>query len=202
MFRNTQSIQAITLHQKDGSLSRFLQQTPITGVSMKSRSNSLGRKIRSGLARSEVSLFSRHANHFQSLIEPVYLQRFFKAFDIDCVFDIGANAGQYARMLRKKVGFQGLIISFEPIPRLAEKLITESESDPLWEVHQLALSDRNGETDFNMMLDSQFSSLDFPATKLNPLFVSSNVIAERFLVPVRCLDRHSPSGLPSDVDIA
>jgi hypothetical protein len=45
-----------------------------------------------------------------ALIEPEFLRQFLTAFHIDCVFDVGANIGQYAEMLRN-IGYSGLIIS-------------------------------------------------------------------------------------------
>ena len=41
---------------------------------------------------------------------------------VDCVFDVGANNGQYAQILRKHADYQGRIISFEPIPSAADPL--------------------------------------------------------------------------------
>ena len=55
------------------------------------------------------------------LFEEQHLKRFFAHFDIDCVFDVGANVGQYATALRDRVGFRGQIISFEPNPATAAK---------------------------------------------------------------------------------
>ena len=45
------------------------------------------------------------------IFEEVHLQRFFEHYKIDCVFDVGANEGQYATMLRERVGYHGHIIS-------------------------------------------------------------------------------------------
>ncbi|MDH5548153.1 MAG: FkbM family methyltransferase [Gammaproteobacteria bacterium] len=91
-----------------------------------------------------------------------YLRRFFNTYDIDCVIDVGANYGQYAQMLRKKVGFKGLIVSIEPIPDAAARLRELSSSDPLWVVCEQALSSENGEQELNIMHVSQYSSLSRP----------------------------------------
>src|SRR5579864_5757197 len=73
------------------------------------------------------------------LPEQIHLRRFFNHFEVDCVFDVGANLGQYAQMLRTKVGFAGHIISFEPIPELVSELKQISSSDFRWHVEALAL---------------------------------------------------------------
>ncbi len=41
------------------------------------------------------------------------LRRLLRYLEVDCVFDVGANSGQYARQLRNLVEFSGTIISFE-----------------------------------------------------------------------------------------
>lgn len=87
------------------------------------------------------------------------LARAFEMFDVDCVFDVGANYGQYATMLRRDVGYRGRIVSFEPIPAAVEKLRELSKNDPNWHIEAIALSDRDGEQTFHVMDDSEMSSL-------------------------------------------
>ena len=73
-----------------------------------------------------------------SIFEEAHLQRFFEHYTVNCVFDVGANEGQYATMLRQKVGYQSDIISFEPIPAAAEILRQKSRKNPRWHVEQIA----------------------------------------------------------------
>lgn len=101
---------------------------------------------------------------FSSLHEIRHLKRLFAYLDIDCVFDVGANSGQYATMLRKRVGFAGLIISFEPNPELIEDILRQSATDDLWVVKNVALSNTDGQQAFNIMMEDQFSSLRAPST--------------------------------------
>jgi FkbM family methyltransferase len=60
--------------------------------------------------------------------------------DIDLVLDIGANLGEFAIGLRR-IGFTGHIVSFEPIPKLAEQLSKQSAHDRKWTVLQVALDE-------------------------------------------------------------
>ena len=44
-----------------------------------------------------------------------HLATLFQKLNIRCVLDVGANIGQYREFLRHQVGYDGLIISFEPV---------------------------------------------------------------------------------------
>jgi len=57
---------------------------------------------------------------------------------IDCVLDVGANRGQFATELRR-IGYEGLVISFEPIGSEFTALKARFAGDRLWQGHQLAL---------------------------------------------------------------
>jgi len=46
----------------------------------------------------------------------IFLRRLFDLYKIDLVIDVGANLGQYRDFIRKAVGFEGWIVSFEPDP--------------------------------------------------------------------------------------
>lgn len=94
-------------------------------------------------------------------MEPAQIDRFFRHFAIDCVFDVGANEGQYATGLRS-LGYTGLILSFEPHPEMADLLRRASSKDPNWEVFEVALDSQVRSMEFNIMAASQFSSLREP----------------------------------------
>lgn len=112
------------------------------------------------------------------LFEHRFLQRFLHDFQVDVVFDVGANIGQYGTMLRRRVGFTGHIISFEPTPRIAEQLQRAAAADPKWHVEQLALSDVAGSARFNVMKGHQFSSLLAPSTREVAFLADQNAVEE------------------------
>lgn len=123
-----------------------------------------------------------------ALWEQQQLRKLFNYLEVDCVFDIGANEGQYAEMLRRKVGYQGLIISFEPIPRAAEIIRQKSIRDPKWVLVQGAVSDMDGEQQFNIMNDSQFSSLSKPRHDEVGIFANMNKIQQSITVQTELLE--------------
>jgi FkbM family methyltransferase len=120
--------------------------------------------------------------------EQVQLRKVIDHFSIDCIFDVGANEGQYAQMLRDKVNYKGIIISFEPIPSAADKIRKLSKNDPLWLVDECALSDTVGTQEFNIMSSSQFSSLRTPSHDGTELFKNHNRIERKVTVKTKTLD--------------
>lgn len=108
--------------------------------------------------------------------EIMALRRFLTAFEVDCLFDVGANKGQYALTLRRAVGFTGTILSFEPNPDIFSIVRARAASDPNWHVFNIALSDFDGTANFNIMAADQFSSLEKPADGQDPIFTTRNII--------------------------
>jgi FkbM family methyltransferase len=68
---------------------------------------------------------------------------------INCVLDVGANQGQFARRLRQ-LGFTGRIASFEPVSHALADLRLAAESDPAWFVHPYALGEDDGTAEMNV----------------------------------------------------
>jgi hypothetical protein len=75
------------------------------------------------------------------------------------VLGVVANAGQYAQMLRKRAGYEGTIISHEPIPELAALLRMGAKSNLAWFVEELAPGVAESTATFNVSASDQFSSL-------------------------------------------
>jgi FkbM family methyltransferase len=124
--------------------------------------------------------------------EIVALRRFIAHFGVDCVIDVGANAGQYATMLRKHVGFHGTILSFEPNPRVFARLEKAARRDAHWHTYNLALSDTDGQVEFNIMAADQFSSIQRPGANLEPIFASRNKVTRTVRVPAARLETLLP----------
>lgn len=120
--------------------------------------------------------------------EVLQLRRFVAAFDIDCIIDVGANAGQHAKMLRRDVGFSGTILSFEPNPLVFPALEKNSARDPRWHAFNVALSNIDGTAQFNVMAADQFSSLEVPAEVMDPIFHERNRVNKTVDVQCRRLD--------------
>lgn len=74
----------------------------------------------------------------ERLHELVALRKLLLQLQIDCVLDVGANRGQFAGELRQ-IGFQGFIISFEPVADEFGALKTRFQDDPRWRGYRFAL---------------------------------------------------------------
>lgn len=112
-------------------------------------------------------------------------------FDIDTIFDIGANTGQFAKSLRE-AGYLGRIISFEPLSDAHEKLRNFAESDPNWFIHPAtALGNAVGDIEINISGNSVSSSLlNMTENHLNAA-PESHYIAKEFC-KIQTLDSIAP----------
>lgn len=120
--------------------------------------------------------------------EILALRRFFTAFSIDALIDVGANEGQYALAARRDAGFSGHIFSFEPNPDVFAILARHAARDAKWHVFNMALSDFDGTGEFHIMAAHQFSSIARPSDRLDPIFESRNRIERTVEMQCRRLD--------------
>ncbi|MER7169938.1 FkbM family methyltransferase [Streptomyces mesophilus] len=89
------------------------------------------------------------------------LVQLLRRFEIDTVLDVGAHAGGYGSMLRA-AGFDGRIVSFEPLTGPRTDLLAASQEDDRWTVLPYALGDTDGTTVMNVAGNSGASSSVLP----------------------------------------
>jgi len=124
--------------------------------------------------------FGVHVSRYGVNTSPwVRLVRSLEHHRINVVLDIGANVGQFARDLRHS-GFNGQIVSFEPLPSAHADLSRAASGDPKWVVPPpLAISDHCGEIALNVAHSSVASSVlqlrsDF---SVDPTFAPTKTIS-------------------------
>lgn len=116
------------------------------------------------------------------------LRDLLEQYHVDCILDVGANDGGYARFLRLEAGYTGLILSFEPVAALAAACRAAAANDPDWHVFGFALGDVEHETEINVATYSQFTSL-LPAVASPPAAITDLMaISHSETVKVRRLD--------------
>jgi len=79
--------------------------------------------------------------------------------NINIVYDIGANIGQFAKRIRKE-GYEETIVSFEPLSIAHQSLCKSSLSDKKWIVHErVAIGDSIDTVEINISNNSVSSSI-------------------------------------------
>ena len=108
-------------------------------------------------------------------------------FEVDVVFDIGANIGQFASELRA-IGYKGKIVSFEPLPDAYKKLVEKASGDKLWDIHtQCAIGDFDGEIEINVAGNSVSSSI-LPMLEKHSDSAKNSAYIGKIKSPISCLD--------------
>lgn len=80
-------------------------------------------------------------------------------FNIDLVLDVGANKGQFSSSIRR-FGYNGKIVSFEPLINAHDQLSKIAGVDPKWEVYpRIAIGDHDGKIEINVAGNSVSSSI-------------------------------------------
>ena len=84
---------------------------------------------------------------------------FLSIYKINTVLDIGANIGQFAMELRES-GYNGRIISFEPLSEAYSHLLINSKNDPNWIIApRMAIGNEEGKKTINISGNSYSSSI-------------------------------------------
>ena len=107
--------------------------------------------------------------------------------EVSLVLDIGANVGQYATYLRQS-GYDGRIVSFEPLAEAWAALDAAAAGDPDWlAAPRTAIGEADGTVTVNRSAESDMSSV----LPLDPAFLESSpssAYVGQETVPVRRLD--------------
>ena len=98
------------------------------GIKTKLRRNPLARSAREFLSRISSSIDSPFTSIVQNL----------KDSNVSIVFDVGANVGQFGLDIRRR-GFDGLIVSYEPVQKSFEFLSQTIKQHQPWKAFQLGL---------------------------------------------------------------
>ena len=115
----------------------------------------------------------------------LHLRELLMRLEIDCVLDVGANAGQYHDFLRERVQYAGMIVSFEALRE-------RSRDDGKWHVEGYALGSSEGTMPINVMVGDQFSSFLEPDHGRVSDYADLNVADHTETVAVRTLDAVLP----------
>jgi len=112
------------------------------------------------------------------------------------VLDVGANQGQFGADLRSS-GYQGRIISFEPVPGCYARLARKAADDPAWTCRQLALGAAQGQGLLHRASNEGASSSFLPMTEHHHAAAPAVRMLDTALVQVETL-----TGIWPSLDIA
>lgn len=142
------------------------------------RLNELTRVVGKAIGKlSRISIVDR--SKIAVMFEQEHLRKLLAELEVDCVFDVGANVGQYARMLRQNAKYKGRIVSFEPLVEEFEELKNAAKADDLWQVERTGITSHGGTRTFNVMQASKFSSFAEPVFEATDKFAAATTILQR-----------------------
>jgi len=86
------------------------------------------------------------------------LMQFLRSRSVNLVLDVGANEGQFAQEIRLR-GYEGKIISFEPVADTFKQLQQNCAPDKDWDCRRMALGDSAGTIEINVSKNTAMSSI-------------------------------------------
>ncbi len=96
------------------------------------------------------------------LVYEDHILRLFSTLKINCVLDVGSYQGEFAKWLRR-IGFAGLIISFEPVTANFDILEESRAEDTEWHAHRMALGATRGTAEIRVFTGATFHSFLAPS---------------------------------------
>jgi len=109
-----------------------------------------------------------------------------KLHNIEMVFDVGANIGQYANELFYN-NFEGEIHSFEPMNYEFQVISKAARNLNKWSVHNFALGDKTEKLEINVS-QNKFSSSILTLTNVHIAAANESVIIGKEAIEVKRLD--------------
>lgn len=137
---------------------------------------------------------SRVIGRLNRILERHTLKELLEELDIEYVIDVGANEGQYAALLQR-LGYKGMILSFEPNIDVFRLLQKRFANDTNWRGFNYAIGSSERQLQLNVYEDSSISSF----LRGNSKIQHASRIQRVDTVPVRRLDAVLPSLIP-DLD--
>lgn len=116
-----------------------------------------------------------------------HLSELFALLDINLLIDVGAHRGEFGSFARG-LGYDGRIVSFEPVPETFEKLERRSRNDPRWTAYPLALGAEEATRPINVTQSTDFSSFLSPSRYSAEWFGTKGSVRRTEVVPVRRLE--------------
>jgi len=116
------------------------------------------------------------------------LLRIFTLLSVTCVLDVGAHTGEYGDFLRE-IGYEGWIVSFEPVEGSYEALRRHAGHDRKWSVYRLALGAEERLLPMNVTRARVLSSFLEPNSFCAREFREAGRVERRELVRMRRLDQ-------------
>ncbi len=125
--------------------------------------------------------------------------RILKTQNINLLLDVGASEGTYSLQLRQH-GYEGNILSFEPLSESFAVLQQRMARDPLWSCENLALGDSDGMIDINVSGHKTSSSI-LPMSEAHISAMPSSAYVDLEKVRVACLDSLKSNMIKRDAAI-
>ncbi|PYO47915.1 MAG: hypothetical protein DMD72_08870 [Gemmatimonadetes bacterium] len=121
------------------------------------------------------------------LVYEDHIVRVLSTLRINCVLDVGSYRGDFAKWLRR-IGYAGLIISFEPVAANFDILEEARADDTEWHTHRLALGATTGSAEIRVFSGETFHSFLAPSDYGRARFPDKLQVVRRELVPVERLE--------------
>lgn len=150
------------------------------------------RLAKSSLGKLGYSLHDLRKNNDLKVFLPGHLKALLARLKINCVLDVGANVGEYGRMLRR-IGYRGRIISMEPVTEVFAQLKASAAGDDGWLTLNTACGSQEETRAINVFSQSGLNSFLAPTSNITA--INSGRIERTENVTIRRLDSLFPEAV-------